>query len=689
MVKSKSSGPKSSSGTKKKQVKDDGTDEAAGHLGDLLGEGAGEDKFSVSTKYAKKFNEQKGKIESARAARILADEDAVSSSEESSEDEQAELLTGQVASKIFQTLSKIKAKDPSIYDGSATFFDDKDFQEESTAKPKKDKKMTYSNFLRETLLEEGADAIAREEDAMALKKTRKTPAEEQRHLQDEIRSAAQSVEEGDDLFSLKEQSPEEKEKLDQEFAQFQHKSQHRGDNAEEVMANYWRADEDLDENERFLRDYLMNRQWLETDSLQTGAKKEVFDEESSAEDADHLEEADEFEKDYNFRFEVEEGSQIQGHARFPENSVRERSDKRKRQRKEKAERKATDKVRRAEELKRLKNLKKQEIIRRLEQIREVTGNEDTGLEAGMLDAEFDPREHDETMEQILGSDYDERQEALSSKELVDGTALGELDVSTAAVESLQKNWGIGHQQEDEAPDEEWEGNKVEEAKDEEEEEEEDPELWFLCDGCQKPIPGGKRRFDCAVCENFTLCMKCFRVRRHPHKFVRRKVPERCQPPEDFKGKQLETGDAGTDKSIDEYFQLDYEDIIGGDLPTRFKYRKVEPNDFGIPANVILAKSGSELNRMVSLKKLRPYRDEGEAEGGKTGKGKGKDGKGRGKGGGGTQEGKNRRPQRSAAGSSTDTVSSTRFKAYNLEGDKFAGKKPRFHHKKNKKGKSKD
>ena len=29
-------------------------------------------------------------------------------------------------------------------------------------------------------------------------------------------------------------------------------------------------------------------------------------------------------------------------------------------------------------------------------------------------------------------------------------------------------------------------------------------------------------------------------------------------------------------------------------------------------------------------------------------------------------------RRSAAGSSTDTVSSTRFKAYNLEGDKFAG-----------------
>ena len=123
-----------------------------------------------------------------------------------------------------------------------------------------------------------------------------------------------------------------------------------------------------------------------------------------------------------------------------------------------------------------------------------------------------------------------------------------------------------------------------------------PDLWFLCDGCQQPIPGGKRRFaarymdtkgrmaallvgtrnslvaakgliptltgsnwhkDCKVCENFTckpqrlwetavlksdrqpvqvcicrLCTKCFRIRRHPHAFVRKRVPDSCMPPED-------------------------------------------------------------------------------------------------------------------------------------------------------------
>eukprot|EP00173_Palmaria_palmata_P001412 Plantae.Rhodophyta-Palmaria_palmata.ctg1783.p1 GENE.Plantae.Rhodophyta-Palmaria_palmata.ctg1783~~Plantae.Rhodophyta-Palmaria_palmata.ctg1783.p1 ORF type:complete len:416 (+),score=163.49 Plantae.Rhodophyta-Palmaria_palmata.ctg1783:762-2009(+) len=61
-----------------------------------------------------------------------------------------------------------------------------------------------------------------------------------------------------------------------------------------------------------------------------------------------------------------------------------------------------------------------------------------------------------------------------------------------------------------------------------------------------------------------------------------------------------------ERLMDEYYALDYEDIIGG-TPIRFKYRKVEEDNFNMNAEDILATDDKELNRMASLKYLAPYR----------------------------------------------------------------------------------
>ena len=62
------------------------------------------------------------------------------------------------------------------------------------------------------------------------------------------------------------------------------------------------------------------------------------------------------------------------------------------------------------------------------------------------------------------------------------------------------------------------------------------------------------------------------------------------------------------KLLAEYDKLDYEDNIGG-LKTRFKYRSVPKEDYGLSTDEILRLKDKELNQLVGLKRMAPYRDD--------------------------------------------------------------------------------
>lgn len=58
----------------------------------------------------------------------------------------------------------------------------------------------------------------------------------------------------------------------------------------------------------------------------------------------------------------------------------------------------------------------------------------------------------------------------------------------------------------------------------------------------------------------------------------------------------------------EYYKLDHEDQVGG-VKTRFRYRQVDPIRDGLSTEEILSLPDRDLNSIVGVRKLAPYRDD--------------------------------------------------------------------------------
>lgn len=57
--------------------------------------------------------------------------------------------------------------------------------------------------------------------------------------------------------------------------------------------------------------------------------------------------------------------------------------------------------------------------------------------------------------------------------------------------------------------------------------------------------------------------------------------------------------------MEEYYALNYEDVIGGDLYTRFKYTKTEPENYGLTPEEILLADDAALNKYIGMRVLAP------------------------------------------------------------------------------------
>eukprot|EP00921_Rhytidocystis_pertsovi_P008297 GHVQ01013607.1.p1 GENE.GHVQ01013607.1~~GHVQ01013607.1.p1 ORF type:complete len:625 (+),score=97.46 GHVQ01013607.1:430-2304(+) len=584
----------------------------------------------INKKFARKYEATQRKQDLARGKFML--EDTTDSDDSETEDEDAALLTSEVDKKISSTLCRIRQKDPSVYNQTENIFSDADFDDDdnpATRNNSATKAVTYKDHVREILTRDGPEAFAEEEDTLNMKRSKPAGlipyAKEQDLLRRDFLKAA--ICDGEDnLFLQKTKDTEEAKADEQSYNEF---LKNNRDGAQDLANKFWATNEDLDSDEKFLRDFLVNEMWRDKDRPSCGLAADA----DEVVDETHVEQTDRFEAKYNFRFEEEGGTKIQSFPRAVDGSLRATSTARKRARDRRKDDLQETNKRRKEELNRLRNLKKQEILERLSKIQLVSGVSPCGMQNIDLDADFDPDQHDKQMNHVFDQTFEDQEEELDEHELSKTpAAIEEIVGENSAASSKSRKQlkrekrrepknGIVQIDEGEAyapiapaASPHSEGHDPQDANGDQGEssnftQEEDHD-WWVCDACEQGIAVGQIRYDCKVCPNYCLCKRCHRIVKHPHGMMREKVPEGCEPSVD-KCSSSDHLKKATSEYMKEYFDVDFEDIVGGDLPIRFKYTSVEAKDYGMTTEDILDKPDSELNSRVSLKCLAPYMDKGD------------------------------------------------------------------------------
>eukprot|EP00339_Tiarina_fusa_P013281 CAMPEP_0117006888 /NCGR_PEP_ID=MMETSP0472-20121206/6963_1 /TAXON_ID=693140 ORGANISM="Tiarina fusus, Strain LIS" /NCGR_SAMPLE_ID=MMETSP0472 /ASSEMBLY_ACC=CAM_ASM_000603 /LENGTH=720 /DNA_ID=CAMNT_0004708497 /DNA_START=58 /DNA_END=2220 /DNA_ORIENTATION=+ len=523
-----------------------------------------ENKLSVNKAFAKRYQERKQREE---LKQIEQDRGGIDSDDSSSEeeDEEGNQLTKSVNIQFVKTIKALRSKESSIYDPNKRFFDDIDDDEQDggdkdresqSEKNKKSKK--FKDVLRDQILEQMSD------DDEARNAPKSVPMSHQSKLaydaqQEELRKdflkrsgvaddgSSDAEGEGDDWMVVKKKA-ELSDGDDEVAAEIDQLAEMSKNNNSDTGLVDPRGE--VKNGEQFLLDYIKNRKWLDRDTDDVI----VDDDDSSVEEVDR---ADDFEATYNFRFEqaAEEtatsGASLsnQMYARGQTMTTLRRQDTtRKESRLARKERKMAERKAKEEQLKRLKNAKRLEMNQKLSQIK------------GVLGAADDEAVDEAALMKMLEGDYDPEKFEKSMQdaygddfyEQEESEWKTDKDVATFLANDEENGVAINdtsYYEGEENDDEEFDEKAGEEAS--------------VDDDVIDEGVGG---------------------------------PEETELEKKLKAKMQ-----------DELYKLDYEDIVAG-MPTRFKYRQVEANDYGLTTQDILMARDTTLKQYVSLKKMAPYND---------------------------------------------------------------------------------
>lgn len=587
--------------------------------------------LTINEHYAKAFEYRKQREELAKlkekyGSDFEEDEEAGSDSEsDESEDEYGEELTPAVDAALLRTLARIRRKDPEIYDSKVGIFSEEAKRTEgknlTRTRPSKDrsKPLTIKQQNLAALLESNSPTST---------PAPLTHAQEQEALRDETISAFHNAvkdEEDDDLLTLREGVKDEAEQREEEYREFlqrevgedlsqlmwvedgkvivkdDEQEQSEVKTEEKKKKKGKRKERKAETDEEFLMNYILNRGWIDKSEQRAPTYREIVgpeiskpkkedvksenldaaeaEEDNGLLDEDEFDEvADHFESTYNFRFEEPNAHIIATHPRNV-TSVRRTDTSRKEARENKKARKAEKMLAKKEEVKRLKALKLREYRDKLEEVRKEGGlgkgkgkqkvgaeweedeNEDWGALGELdLDGEWDPEKHDAQMGALYdeGGEYEEDNQKptwaddIDISDLIPPTATS---LAAPAADTQQSN-----------------GKKKKKKK-------------RKHDGDDENVGVDPDEMDADV--------------EQPAQ------PEEGE--EEWDGTE-EMRKRVLDKYMDEIYGLDFNDMVG-DMPTHFRYSRVESSTHGLNPVEILMATDAELNSYVGLKRLATYRKE--------------------------------------------------------------------------------
>jgi len=549
--------------------------------------------FNINTKFAREYEQRKRREELTKHRKVNfdLDEDDVDGNEDDSsssesEDEEGELLTPQLDAQIVKTLKALRRKDESVYDKNATFYaNSNDSDDDESSGGKKMKRKTYKDVVREQILEQMDD-----EDGYAHGRKKDVDGasgdlaydEEQRDIRraflestrDNVNDDNEGGSDDDDNWikpktKSKTSSKEDQDADDDEARKLweQELQEIAAASAAPDISKKGLVDPhgDVQDGDQFLMEFMTHKKWLENGTSRFNLDKDDDDDQS----LEDLERMDEFESKYNFRFEEAAAAadntdpmtsgashSIVQYARGSnaENVLRRKDESRRQKRLARKERKAEERKAKEEQLRRLKNARREELDERMKQVRNVLGSED-GLAAlggaeeemilKLMEGDYNPEKFEQVMNSVYGDEYYEKE---------DEAWKNDQDVKRDLASGKEDSdvLGDGEMYDEENADDDFDDDVGDEDYDEDAYEGETP---------------------LETAEEKTELSKKMK-----------------------------------DKMMDELYKLDYEDIIG-DMPTRFKYRTVEKNSFGLSTEEILFAKDSTLKQFVSLKKMATYNEE--------------------------------------------------------------------------------